>query len=121
MAYYKEMILYARKLCQNTTEAEKLLWGYIRKKQLKGFRFLRQNPIIISEFKGDFSFVVPDFYCSKARLAIELDGEIHKFRKTEDLQKDKDLNKLGIKVLRFKNEELSDIQKVLQKIEECLR
>lgn len=120
MATYHEMILYARKLRKNQTEAETILWKYLRNKQIKGFKFLRQYPIIISESNCDYSFVVADFYCSKARLVIELDGEIHKFRKKEDLQKDKDLNKLGIEILRFKNEELVEIDKVLRKIEEYL-
>ena len=114
------MILYVRKLRNNPTEAELLLWKYIRKKQLHGFRFLRQNPIIISETRGDYSFVIPDFYCSKAKLAIELVGEIHQFRKKKDLLKDEDLSKLGIKVLQIKNEEIKEINKVLQKIQEYL-
>jgi very-short-patch-repair endonuclease len=117
MATYNEMILFARELRKNPTIAENILWKYLRNKQLKDFKFLRQHPIIISKNDGDFSFLVLDFYCCKACLAIELDGIIHDYRKKIDNEKDKDLNSLGIKVLRFKNEELNDIEKVLKTIE----
>jgi len=57
-----------RELRNNQTPAEKLLWKYISKEKIKGLKFIRQysaGPYIL------------DFYCSKIRLAIELDGDSH--------------------------------------------
>ena len=60
---------------------------------------------------------MPDFYCEKEKLAIELDGEIHNFTKERDKNRDTILNGMGIKVLRFKNEEITNnIEEVLSKI-----
>ena len=50
------------------TDAEQLVWYCLRRKQLGGFRFRRQHPI---------ERFVLDFYCSEAKLAIELDGGQH--------------------------------------------
>ena len=57
-----------RNLRNNQTDAEKLLWYYIRGRQLPGLRFLRQYSV--------GSYII-DFYCPKLRLAIELDGGQH--------------------------------------------
>ena len=60
---------------------------------------------------------MPDFYCESEKLAIELDGEIHKFTKKHDENRDETLNELGIKVIRFKNEEVTNnLQYVLKTI-----
>ena len=47
------------------TPSEKVLWNAIRKRKLRGLKFLRQHPIGAS---------VVDFYCHERRLAIEVDG-----------------------------------------------
>ena len=51
----------ARLLRRNMTEAEKLLWKRLRKKQL-GVRFKAQHPI---------ERFIADFYCHSARLVID--------------------------------------------------
>ena len=58
----------ARALRRSTTESEKLLWKKIGGNQLSGFRFKRQHPV---------GYYIVDFYCHKARLVIELDGDYH--------------------------------------------
>lgn len=55
-------------LRKNMTEAEKILWSKIRRKQLKGYQFYRQRVI------GNY---IVDFLCPKARLVIEVDGGQH--------------------------------------------
>ena len=50
---------------ENTTEAEKLLWYYIKNKQLHNCRFRRQVPI---------NNYIVDFLCNEKKLIIELDG-----------------------------------------------
>ena len=99
----------ARELRNRETDAEKLLWGYLNGNQL-GCRFRRQHPI---------SNYVVDFYCHHHQIIIELDGSINNL--PEVLQNDKfrqsELESLGIKVLRFTNEELfNNIEKVLNAI-----
>jgi len=61
---------------------------------------------------------VVDFYCPEARLAVELDGEIHLTSKEYDYYRTRLLNAWNIKVIRFWNSEVkNDLTKVLHKIE----
>jgi very-short-patch-repair endonuclease len=114
MKYYQIKEI-TRVLRHNATKYEVILWRYLRKKQLEGRKFLRQHAIIYDSIGSEHFFYVPDFYCESEKLAIELDGEIHRFTKKRDVNRDATLNELGIKVLRFRNEEVtSDLQTVLQ-------
>jgi very-short-patch-repair endonuclease len=58
----------AKELRANATEMERKLWTVLRRKQLSGVRFRRQQPI------GPY---IADFFCSSAKLVIELDGDQH--------------------------------------------
>ena len=113
---YEQIKQLATKLRLNATPEEVKLWRHIRRKQLDGRKFLRQHAIIYESIGNEYFFYVPDFYCHKENLAIELDGKIHDFTKTSDKHKDEILNELGIKVLRIKNEELKNMEQVLLKI-----
>ena len=96
------------------TEAERLLWSKLRKKQIKGLRFYRQRII------GDF---IVDFYCHTGRLVIEVDGGQHynEDHIREDAARDDFLKNLGLKVLRFSNwDVLKNLDGVLEKIYESL-
>ena len=100
-----------RYLRRSMTEAEKILWTKIRKKQL-GFTFRRQYSI------GPY---IVDFYCPKKRLIIELDGNQHKILKEYDLYRTNYFNILDIKVIRFwNNNVLKDIENVVKKISDSL-
>lgn len=108
----------AKALRKNMTEAEKVLWGYL-KGGIDGLKFRRQHPI---------GFYIADFYCHAVKLVIELDGKIHNKPevKTLDEQRENELRKWGYQVIRFTNEELfQDIEKVLQtiklKVEELIK
>ena len=68
LQYDRRLKKYSRRLRNEMTEAEKVLWSRIRGKQLKGFQVYRQKPI------GRF---VVDFYCPQAGLVIELGGGQH--------------------------------------------
>ena len=93
------------------TEAEKLLWKYLRANQL-GVKFRRQHPL------GDY---IADFVCLEKRLVIELDGKSHEETAEHDKFRDDLLSKLGFRTVRFTNEELfEDIENVLTKIRNCL-
>jgi very-short-patch-repair endonuclease len=77
-------------------EAEKRLWTRLRRNQI-GFHFRRQAPV------GPYFL---DFYCAKARLCIEVDGDLHARRSAEDRQRDLYLQQLGILTLRVPSGEL---------------
>ena len=118
---YKQIKEITQRLRHKTTPEEKRLWKYLRKKQLNGRKFLRQHAIIYDSVGDEHFFYVPDFYCFKEELAIELDGKIHEFRKEKDNRRDGILKEMGINILRFKNEELKDIDNVLERIKNEFR
>jgi very-short-patch-repair endonuclease len=96
----------ARKLRLEMTNAEKILWSRIGKKQLDGFRFRNQHPI------GRY---IADFYCHELRLIIEIDGGIHNERKEYDGNRDGYLQAGGYIILRFTNNKItSEIDSVLE-------
>ena len=100
-----------RLLRGNVTNAEKILWRKLKKKQL-GFQFRRQF--------GIENFIL-DFYCPEKKLGVELDGSFHRKRKEYDKNRTEFLNKLGIDVLRYWNEEvINDIDRVLEEIRRVL-
>jgi very-short-patch-repair endonuclease len=102
-----------RDLRQKSTMTERLLWEKLRSNRL-GMKFRRQFSV-----KG----YVVDFYCSKARLAIELLGGVHKNIEAikHDVYRKKYLESFWITVLEFENEEVEkDIVSVIEKINRCL-
>jgi very-short-patch-repair endonuclease len=111
---YHEIKEYANQLRKNPTEAEKELWKHIRKKQLLGRKFLRQHPLMHQVIYEELFYYIPDFYCHKESLIIELDGSIHDNQIEKDAQRQVILENLGYKVIRFKNHELAEIEKVLK-------
>jgi len=109
----KTLLLHAREMRTNPTNAEEILWENVRNKQL-GVVFRRQHPL--------GKRYILDFYCHDAKLGIELDGRIHQQRdqneydgeRTENLTQGYD-----IRILRFRNEEiLDDLPNVIKRIEE---
>ncbi|HVZ90900.1 MAG TPA: endonuclease domain-containing protein [Rhizomicrobium sp.] len=88
----------ARDLRQNATDCERKLWSLLRAKQFAGLRFRRQQPL------GPY---IADFYCSAAKLIVELDGSQHGTDENiaYDAARTVWLTKRGYRVLRFSNEE----------------
>ncbi len=100
-----------RDLRKRTTKAEKLLWEKLRNNQL-GYRFKRQYSI---------SNYVVDLYCHKLKLAIEIDGEIHKISKKYDNYRTRYLEALGIREFRLKNREIENtLDETVQSIKKLL-
>jgi len=100
----------ARELRKNMTPPEKKLWNeYLRNHRLS---FLRQKPIV---------FFIADFYCSKARLVIEIDGDSHsdEFGKGYDAERTSIIKKYGLRVLRFANQDVlkrfSDVTETIER------
>lgn len=109
-----------RDLRKNETESEKVLWTAIRNRNLKGKKFYRQHPIFY-DVTGKEAFFVADFYCFTEKLLIELDGKYHRYRLKEDKHRTDILNSLGLRVIRFKNEEVfKNLDDVIVKIEKSL-
>ncbi|WP_321307681.1 endonuclease domain-containing protein [Marinifilum fragile] len=113
---YSDIKQFKQTLRKKVTPSEQVLWKHIRRRQLKGRKFLRQHAIVYDSINKEHFLFIPDFYCKDEQLAIELDGKIHDFQKAKDQNRDEILRDMDITVLRIKNEELSDIQKVLDKI-----
>jgi very-short-patch-repair endonuclease len=101
----------ARALRKRSTDAEKLLWRYLRAKQLGKVKFRRQQPI------GQY---IVDFVCFSHKLVIELDGGQHAQpnEQVNDQQRDAWLKAQGFKVVRFWNSDvLSNIEGVMEMIQ----
>lgn len=112
----KDIFSIARKLRKKQTPYEKKLWQYLRNRKLGGLKFYRQRPIIYGYDENRYLFFIADFYCAEKNLVIELDGGIHNYQKEYDEQRDLIMQGLGLKVLRIKNEELNDMERILKKI-----
>jgi very-short-patch-repair endonuclease len=90
---------FARHLRKDSTDAEKRLWRLLRGRRFAEFKFRRQYPCGIYFL---------DFYCTLAKLALELDGGGHGFpdQRAHDEKRNQFLAEQGIKVLRFWNHQL---------------
>ena len=103
-----------RSLRNNAPRAEVVLWYELKGKQLKGYKFRRQYSI------GPY---IADFYCVKARLVIEVDGDSH-FMPGADIKDEKRqdyIESFGLRVIRFTNTDVyCNIDGVLDNIVEAL-
>ena len=110
-----------RKLRNNPTPAEKIIWEYLRRRDINGKKFLRQFPIFIVNGVGKRSFYIADFYCAEYKLVIEIDGPIHLLKKEYDANRDLVMREWGFDLLRFTNDMVEkDLQMVLQAIDDRL-
>jgi very-short-patch-repair endonuclease len=99
----------AKELRREMTPAEKILWEELRANKL-GVHFRRQQ--IIQGF-------IVDFYCHRAGLVIEVDGDVHDLQKEEDERREKVLTEMGLRIVRFGNDEVvRDLSAVVGKIRE---
>ena len=104
----------ARGLRREMTLPEVILWQALRKRP-GGLKFRRQHPC------GPF---ILDFFCSDARLAIEVDGEAHSrgTRPNRDDARDRRLAKVRIATLRLPaGGVLQDLDEAVQGIVETCR
>ena len=95
-----------RDLRNDLTSAEATMWRYLKHSKLDGRKFRRQHSV------GDY---ILDFYCPSEKLAVELDGSSH----DDDAAQSYDelrtvfLNRVGIKVIRFQNDEVFDFEELI--------
>jgi len=116
MFYKTNPLVFARakELRNNVTEAEMILWGYLRTKPF-GHKFRRQHPLL--------NYIV-DFFCYKLKLIIEVDGSVHNNEevKRNDEERQRLIESEGLNVLRFTNAEvIKQPEIVLKKIQLVLQ
>jgi very-short-patch-repair endonuclease len=100
---------HARGMRHAPTPAEHKLWQALRKRQTGGIKFRRQVPL------GPF---IADFYCSTARLVVEVDGISHVDSRT-DARRDAWMNSQGIDLFRISNHDvLSNLEGVVVAIQQ---
>ncbi|NQT65906.1 MAG: endonuclease domain-containing protein [FCB group bacterium] len=103
----------------NRPEA-KLWYEILSNRKLLRYRFLRQKPV------EDY---IVDFFCSELKLGIEVDGESHDEQKEYDKRRTLNLNKIGIKLIRYSNADIMcnlegvylDLEKQVKEREEELQ
>jgi very-short-patch-repair endonuclease len=109
--YLKEL---ARKLRQNMTLGEVLLWQRLKRKQIRGYDFDRQRPI---------DRYIVDFYCKDLKLAIEIDGSSHdgeEAKVNDDIRQER-LESLGVRFLRFTDADVKrNMEMVVGSIEQWI-
>src|SRR5690606_2787762 len=104
-----------KELRRNMTSAEAFLWNELKDNKIEGRKFRRQHSIN--------NFIV-DFYCASEQLIIELDGQAHLNPTAEenDRRRDRILEGMGFKVLRFENKMVfENLESVLKEIRDNFR
>jgi very-short-patch-repair endonuclease len=113
--YYNPILKHrSQNLRNNSTLSEILLWQQLKGRKMKGYQFMRQKPI---------NNYIVDFYCSKLKLVIEVDGESHLLdgAQEKDEKRQKKLESLGLHFLRFDDIAVKqNIESVILSIEEWI-
>ncbi|HEY5327003.1 MAG TPA: endonuclease domain-containing protein [Mucilaginibacter sp.] len=102
----------ARKLRNDSTLGEVLLWNELKNKQMYGYDFHRQKPLL--------NYIV-DLYCYELNLVIEIDGQYHNYEEkyNADILRDQQLGKYNLTILRFTEQEVrKDMVNVIRAIEQ---
>jgi very-short-patch-repair endonuclease len=109
-----ELFEFAKRMRYAPTPAEHVMWEILNTGELSQYKFRRQHPI------GNF---IADFYSHRLVLVIEIDGGYHleTAQKEFDIIRDEDMHRLGISVLRLKNEEvISGQETVMRKLKSTI-
>ena len=109
--YHPSLKVLAKKLRNDSTIGEILLWSYLKGKQMMGYDFHRQKPLLN---------YIADFYCAELGLVIEIDGDSHQCEEQQlkDYKKDTGLAAYDLTILRFFESEVrKDMDNVLRSIQ----
>jgi very-short-patch-repair endonuclease len=113
--YNKALRAYSSSNRKAMTKAEASLWKYsLSKKQMEGYQFLRQRPVLN---------YIADFMCKELMLIIEVDGLTHQWEEVtlNDFKREQDLKEIGFTVLRFDdNDVLNHIDDVSYQIRDYI-
>jgi very-short-patch-repair endonuclease len=106
----------AQELRARETEAEKLLWSKLCKKQL-GVKIRRQHPV--------YNYIA-DFYCHACKLVIEVDGPYHNTKEMQEYDKVRSqaFAEFKIEIIRFSNEEVMNkiewvVEQIRSRVKKC--
>ena len=93
-----QLLVFAKSMRTNATDAENLIWQLLRAKRFMNLKFRRQH--VIKPY-------IVDFYCHEIGLVIELDGSQHRTDDAieYDAERTKFLEALGLTVVRYCNHE----------------
>ena len=120
----KAIIEAAKALCRdlrkNQTRSESFFWEAVRDRRFLGIKFYRQHPLFVRLIDTE-RFYIADFYSRQQSLAIEIDGKNHDSQKDYDDLRTQVIQTLGVRVVRFKNEEIErDLSLALRRLEEII-
>ena len=99
---------FRQQLRKEATPCERILWHYLRGRQLDGLKFRQQH---------GFGPYVMDFYCAGLKWCIEVDGEIHDTMEQKEKDDDRTcfFEQHGITVTRIRNESIEkDVRRVIE-------
>lgn len=103
-----QLLEFAKTMRSNATDAENLMWHFLRAKRFMNLKFRRQH--VIAPY-------IVDFYCHELGLVIELDGSQHGTDDAieYDTERTNFLEALGLTVVRYWNDDvLSRTEVVLE-------
>lgn len=94
-----QLLVFAKTMRSNATDAENLMWQLLRAKRFMNLKFRRQH--VIAPY-------IVDFYCHEIGLVIELDGSQHGTDdgRAYDAERTKFLEALGLRVVRYWNNDV---------------
>ena len=102
--------LFTMVMLVDMTDAENILWYYLRNRQLNNLKFRRQEAIE--------NYIV-DFVCYEKKIILELDGGQHLEEQQikHDQKRDKNLSNAGFKIIRIYNTDVfKNIEGVIEYI-----
>ncbi len=112
LPYNPQLKKLARALRNQSTLSEVLLWRQLKARQRMGYDFHRQRPI--DEY-------IVDFFAADLMLAIEIDGKSHRLKGPEDDARQRKLESLGVRFLRFKDSVVkSNLDPVVRAIDDWI-
>ena len=105
--YNPELTVLAKKNRKNPTPAEtKFYFKILKEHPFNLYKFTKQKPLL--------NFIL-DFYCSKLKLAVEIDGDTHAEQKIYDDIRTSNLKNYGIQIIRYNNSDvLNNIEGVYE-------
>jgi very-short-patch-repair endonuclease len=112
LPYNKDLKEFSRKLRNNSTLGEILLWQRLRAGSMMNYTFNRQKPL---------DRYIVDFYCKPLKLVIEIDGAYHfePEQRVKDFKRPQVLEQMGLHFLRFTEQQArKDMDFVLKAIRE---
>ena len=108
----RETIRRARELRRAASNAEAVLWGALRGKQLDGVKFRRQHPV------GPY---IVDFFAPRYSVVVEVDGPHHEWTVESDRKRQALIARHGAAFVRLAADEVErDLGGCLRRIREAI-